>query len=308
MTNLVVNELLCYVQNNVAKHPRSLVGVAINGFYNDDEVTAAKLCLHGILAASDVEGLPRLIRRQPGDNRRKLECEDILALFAFADSAGCTLPTFVAANSYRLPTVAPGDVDVYALAASVAEMSNRMMELAKKVSVLSTPGEGDSQMETVSRRLDACEAALKLNMFPPLAGGPIEELGSTATLPSWAICAAQPPQPQSVKPVAKKLPVIRLKGSASQSNIKAVPRAPPVRLLKAFVGRMDLETTEDAVRAFLTEAGLNVVHCRKLKPPAGKNFHTAAFYVACSEDCEEKFYNEETWPDGVELRDWYTKS
>jgi len=104
-TNLVVNELLCYVQNNVSKHPRLLVRVAINGFYNNDEVTAAKLCLHGIPAASDVEGLPRLIRRQPGDNRRKLECEDIFALFAFADSAGCTLPTFVAANSYRLPSV-----------------------------------------------------------------------------------------------------------------------------------------------------------------------------------------------------------
>lgn len=67
---------------------------------------------------------------------------------------------------------------------------------------------------------------------------------------------------------------------------------------------MDLETTAEALRGFLNDAGFNVVHCRKLKPPEGKFFKTVAFYVAWSEDCEERFFNDETWPDGAKLRDW----
>ena len=97
----------------------------------------------------------------------------------------------------------------------------------------------------------------------------------------------------------------RIKGSPSSQIVKTVPRSPPKPLLKAFVGRMVSETTEDDLRTSLTEAGLTVVHCRKLKAPEGKSFKTAAFYVGCSVDCKDLFYKEETWPEGSELRDWY---
>ena len=57
----------------------------------------------------------------------------------------------------------------------------------------------------------------------------------------------------------------------------------------------------------LESAGLQVVICRKLKPK-DDTWITSAFYVACSDDCAETFYNAETWPDGAELRDWYYES
>jgi hypothetical protein len=122
------------------------------------------------------------------------------------------------------------------------------------------------------------------------AGDPVE-----SSNPSWAQRVIRPP------------PAIRVKGSAIQSRVKAIPRPPSVKLLKAFVGRLDLETTEDDLRNLLTEAGVNVVHCRKLKPKEGQSFNTSAFYVACSEECEDLFYKEQIWPDGAELRDWYIK-
>jgi hypothetical protein len=311
MAKLVANELLCYVQNNVTKHPRALMGVALNGFYTDEEVSAAKVCLHSILVEMKVEGLPRLIRRQAADNRRKQECDDILSLFAFADSAKCSLPTFVAANLQRLPSVNPGDVDVYALAASVAALSSQLEVLVKRVDSVSTLNIS-SQMELMTRRLDVCEAVLgRGEAVVTSTGQHAEESGALTERSgclSWAQRVAQPLLSQPSKVAQTKAPIIRVKGSSSQTKVKAVPRDPPVKLLKAFVGRMDPETTEEDLRCFLTDAGLNVVHCRKLKPPGGRSFKTAAFYVTCTEDCEEQFYNDETWPDGAELRDWYTTS
>jgi hypothetical protein len=309
MSSTVVNELLCYVQNNFPKHPRTLVGVAINGFYSDDEVSAAKLCLHDIIEALKIDSMPRFIRRQASDNKRKLECEDIMSLFTFVDNVKCQLPTFVAANLQRIPSVSPGDVDVYAMAANVSSLSAQLEVLTKKVATLSQDN-ATHVLQSVNERLDAFEAKVLQNGFPALSSLP-----STVSRPlpvsadihvsgdvSYAKCVAMPPQ------ASKKQPIIRVKGTANQTRVKAVPRDPPANLLKAFVGRMDIDTTEEDLKTCLNDAGLKVVHCRRLKPPGDKIFKTAAFYVACDEVCKDLFYNEETWPEGAELRDWYTSS
>jgi hypothetical protein len=69
---------------------------------------------------------------------------------------------------------------------------------------------------------------------------------------------------------------------------------------------MDMNTTSEDLQDFLKKVGLDVVTCRKLKPRNGMVFNTAAFYVACTENCRDLFYDESTWPEGCELRDWYT--
>ena len=104
MAAVLVNELLCYVQNNISKHPKALVGVAVIGFYRDDEVTAAKQCLYTYVEAlpSKPDGLPRFIKRQPTDNKRKLDCDDILSMYTALDAAQVALPQFVADNLQRL--------------------------------------------------------------------------------------------------------------------------------------------------------------------------------------------------------------
>ena len=164
---------------------------------------------------------------------------------------------------------------------------------------------------SVIRRLDGCEAVL----YPPLDRGegisaekvPAEGDGNARM--SYVQSALQPPKPTPPKPyVPKPVPIIRVRGTAANRAVKAVPRSPSKPLVKAFVGRMDPETTEEALRSLLVEAGLDVVHCRRLKVPEGKSFKTAAFYVACTTESSELFYKEETWPEGVELRDWYTPS
>ena len=123
--SVVVNKVLCYIQNNVHKHPWALLITAANRFFTDDEILGAKKCLFGALEnlKPDREGLPRFSQRNPGEARGKRECENILNFCAFADERQLQLPTFVAANLERVPTVSPGDVDVFALAASVSSLT-----------------------------------------------------------------------------------------------------------------------------------------------------------------------------------------
>ena len=142
--NVCVSECLCYMQNNIPKHPRALIATAVNGFFTDDEVSNAKTMLYNILKDSKVSNLPRFIERQ-SDHKRKLEVDDIILLFLFADSAG---EKFVAANLQRELSGSPGDVDVYALAASVEMLSKQVDQLSKKAV-------NDDQ---INRRVGALEA------------------------------------------------------------------------------------------------------------------------------------------------------
>jgi hypothetical protein len=201
-------------------------------------------------------------------------------LFTLAENAKCSPPDFVASYLKRVPTVVPGDVDIYAMAATqVSELSKKVDDLTQEV---------NKDKVTYGSRLEKCELALKH----------VEKASGSHLDSTWAHVAATPAQ-QSL--TIKKAPIpVRVRGSAGATAIKAVSRPIQVPLLKAFVGRLDLDTSEDELRNFLTVAGLNVVHCRKLKVPEGKMFKSAAFYVACSEDCKDNFYNEATWPEGVE--------
>ena len=51
----------------------------------------------------------------------------------------------------------------------------------------------------------------------------------------------------------------------------------------------------------------DVIVCRKLKAKNGKTYKTAAFYVTCSAESASLFYDENCWPCGIELRDWFYK-
>jgi len=48
--------------------------------------------------------------------------------------------------------------------------------------------------------------------------------------------------------------------------------------------------------------------CRRLVAKDGRLFKTAAFKVTCCTESRELFYNEASWPAGVELRDWVYRS
>ena len=316
-TPILVSEVLYYVQNNVHNHPRGLLVSAVNGFYTDEEVTVAKKCLYSAIEKLKPDGLQRCTKRNPGDAKRKLECEDIMNLFSFADERQLVLPTFVSANFERVPTVAPGDVDVYSLAASVSALTAQLESLSKRLESTVSRREVDA----IDRRLDSIEAGRTTWMtenFPPLMSTePVlqenKDQQDAGFAGSFARCFRTKDEGGVWFTVEKKkamsVPPRRiLGGHGSQSDkLKAVPANGP-KLWHVFVGRLVPDTSEEDLSDFLNEAGIEVHRCSLLKPKEEWQKKYAAFRVQISIKDKDNVFDKVQWPAGADLRDWVFNS
>jgi len=94
-------------------------------------------------------------------------------------------------------------------------------------------------------------------------------------------------------------PPVKLIGKrAVKGNMKTVSRR-----LVCFVGQLHNDTTEEHLANYLAESGIRDVKCTLIKPKGGRTFNTASFRVSCDPQYAAMFYNEESWPDGTELKD-----
>jgi len=92
---------------------------------------------------------------------------------------------------------------------------------------------------------------------------------------------------------------IRVGAKVGDCRIKTVPRQ-----LTCFVGRLDVNTTEEELHDYLTGVGIKGVVCKCLVPKDGRVFNSAAFRVSCCLESKDLFHDESNWPSGTELRDW----
>ena len=60
----------------------------------------------------------------------------MLTLFKELDEAKFELPRFVTANLARVPTVKPGEVDVYFMAVTVANLTKQLEKVTARLTVL----------------------------------------------------------------------------------------------------------------------------------------------------------------------------
>ena len=332
----MVNELLCFLQNNFVKFHRHVICTTIVGFYKEDEIVSGKNCLFGFADSLDdgkPDGLLRNIKRQVGDNKRKIDTDDIFALYSALDSAKVKLPVFAATNLSRIPAISPGEVDTVALSTAVASIVDQLNGLVGLVSSIESNLQIDMnarlddvadgvqrQMSGVSDRLSALECksdellsltAAKLDgdrkyemAWPAITSASPRDAMNPVLQASKTVV---PTMSAAVTDVRQKMPVQQARappkvvGSRSTSNIKGIPRA---KRLFAFAGRLQLDTSSEDLRNFLEDAGLKDVKCTKLKQKEGMTFKTAAFCVSCSEESRHLFYDSSLWPQGVELRDW----
>ena len=113
-------------------------------------------------------------------------------------------------NSWKLdwvPSVSPGDVDMYALAASVASLAAQVDSLTKCLDSAAT----HRDLENLSKRLESSENFHRwmLPLFLPAA---------TSTL--WTSVAGD----WAGEMNKRKPPVIQVRGSGQSTNVTAVPR------------------------------------------------------------------------------------
>jgi len=189
-----------------------------------------------------------------------------------------------------VPTVSPGEMDIYALAASVSTLTVQFDALTKRMDSAVTRDEMNAAHHDIRKRMEAVEASSMAVNYPMLLSTtvPVESATvpqSAAAGQSFAVAAGTGSGDMN----NKRRAVIRVRGSCSSDKIKAVPR---VKTLSAFVGRLDMETTAEDLAELLEKVGVKVVKCFKLKAKPDSTWKTAAFYVSCEEVSKDLFYNE----------------
>ena len=305
--SIIVSELLCFVVNNCGKtHVKNMKDVIVD-FYSPEEIADAKEILYAELIKLKVDSLSRKKRRQ-GDNKGDKACGDLMDYVALADEQGIlsSLPMFVAANLDRVPTIQPQQMDICSLLKKLVDLEIRV---SKHDELLRGP-----QLHSVTMGGQVAET--EQPTMPAADGVGAQEACDTAdAAKTWSSMAAEASNddrewhyPNRHKPKQKPqpsvpvVPKVRVRGKRSDSTtIQSVPRR---AVLAAYVGRLQPDTTEEALTKYLIDEGMAGVVCRKLKAKDGKVFKTAAFYVTCALESAELFYDEARWPDGVELRDW----
>jgi hypothetical protein len=124
---LCVNELLCYLTAHHGKATSKQLKTVLSNFYNEDEIQQAKEQL-----MKDVETVsPNLLHRIPkrkGENRSKMNVDDILDIYAVVDENVLVLqlPKYAAVDLFRLPDVKLEDIDIYNMAIKLEKLENKV--------------------------------------------------------------------------------------------------------------------------------------------------------------------------------------
>ena len=118
--------------------PKSELTSILIGFYEDDELVAAKELMYEVAEGIEpkIDGLLRLVILKEITNKRRLDCEDLLRLLEILDKKVVTLPEFHALNIQRLPKISPSEVDSVRLADIVVLLRQQVAELSCQLNEL----------------------------------------------------------------------------------------------------------------------------------------------------------------------------
>ena len=109
---VVIDELLCFVQNKIYLLPPTAIADLCTATFQDDDIEASKRRLFKLCAD---ENCTRLRKRQ-GPHKTTKNIDDIVRLM---QEKGTDTPTFVALNLAKLPPVTFDSIDVSALLHSI---------------------------------------------------------------------------------------------------------------------------------------------------------------------------------------------
>jgi len=276
-------------------------------FYLEEEIVAAKNVLKGF-AESLAASTSRYGSRRPGDNKRKLDFEDIVNLWAQLDAAKVTFPLYAAVNLTRIPTVKPTEADICMLAANMSTLKQEVQELSSlKSSVVALneliQGQLSQQPELTNEPVSVEQGQTDDYSGPHATTQSTSSFARVAATAAaddgYTLVSRHKPRNSTSKTANKSSSMKIIKGSSSNHGVSGVPRR-----LVAFVSRLHTDTTENDLQLMLENAGVTDVKCFRIKPKDGKTYKTAAFRVSCDPQSAAVFYDETTWPCGCELRDW----
>jgi hypothetical protein len=125
---VVVNELLCFVQNNLNNSTKNKLHDCVARFYLPDEVTLAKNALLKTTAVLELCTKLNITSRK-GENRKTREVEDIITIILAIDESGQSLPLYVAAKLSRIPTMQPEELSIPSILARLTFLEKQVQDV-----------------------------------------------------------------------------------------------------------------------------------------------------------------------------------
>lgn len=313
--NVVVNELLYYVNNFFGKTPSKLIIDVIEKFkvYSDDDIVFAKDLLYDLAEKSDVDGLPRRKVRK-GDGKKHADCSDLIQLFEELDKKKVTLPKFAAVDAHRVPAIRPDEIDVVYLAEEVSKLKVGVTKLLSghqtainiPESVVPvqpafvTPATNQGRIQNSG----AQEGAEKVDTGP----GDGENASK-----NFADCFRMKDEDgqwftvQRRKPKSENTAVRRIFGNSKRDDAQSNSSRDDNELQKSwhiFAGRLHSDITAEILEEILSGGGIGVRKVWPLKKTEKWHERYSAFHVVV--DCSDKdnVFEESLWPKGADVRDW----
>lgn len=311
------NELLCYVQNYYNKGQQRQLTQVLSSFYSKDELNNAKDMLQ-TLAEKSLNDYAKLGRKK----KKTQEAEEIIAIWDKLDNAKVDMPSFCAINLNRLPTNNSNslpDVEIITKLLKEIKLDVSQIKTTQEVPFIPQPHSKDLQKPT-SRPTLAQPAQLNTQTqnYETQLDKPVLAVGNNVITDdwhtvqrnkSWASQMNDVPKTafSNIKPQVTYKPnrlVVRGARPLKDCQIKTAPKKGHL-----FVGRLQLDTTEEELVSYLNERGVQEVVCRKLKgtDSNGRSYKSAAFMVTYEGKQSDLVHDCDIWPEGATVREWKFK-
>ena len=288
MADVFFSEVLCFMVNRFSCTSRLQLKSILTAFFKEDELSEAKDQLFTDAAKMNVDGLPRNVKRDRGDNRLKALADDLLDMFTSLDEkkALSSLPAYVARNLDRIPAVTLEDMELFCVSQKLEALEKRLAAVKTVNSELDNISDQlAAQMDTVvgaAERIDKLAAVSETTQPPatwadtvaasnqPLLQSAPETIGEgAASVPDPSVSDSGPPfqlverrrsQHRQQQQANSRVHQVRLRGTKTvrDDRVRAVPRSD---VLSAFVGRLHKDTSAEALTAYLTGEGMRGVVC-----------------------------------------------
>lgn len=312
MNELIVNELLCYCKNKFDRATTKQLKMVLLSFYTEEELSSAKQLLHEA-ASKVVSDFPRLVKRTKSDSRCKFLVDDLIEYLSKIDENNCwsALPTYVAQNISRIPTVPIEDIEIFIMAQKLENLESRL----KKVEVGNLLAINERRDQILKANMSTTTNDLTDSHDKGSSGGqglamaesilPCVDAEGGEQASSWATVARKGGKKSSTT-------TRKIVGSNKQQSSVIKPAK---KLQKKFIIHLD-NVSDDIpctdILSFMSDNGVDAINCFAakswihFKKEADHNCH--AFRICIKLEDKTKVLDEAFWPDGVLVREWKFKN
>ena len=318
MTDIVVDEILCYISNAMDTVPsEDLVGICCHAF-ELGEIRQSKLKFFTLckrlkddtnIPAGGIKFIPR--RGESAVN----DIKDIMKLF---QELGTEIPVFAAVNLKVVPSLSNTDDNVTKLIVAVESLKAEVLSLKTgSEQQRKTMGEIQQKLDKPSyagitgrgtgagKRPPASNQIRKAGGPPPVQQSPVNSDGISNSVPSENIdnegfITYRKPRKKRPFKKGQQAPTVQ----ANENNSSKLVGIKQIKTAHVFVTRLPPDCESEEVQAHI-RVNLNLeATVEKIRNPRSSNEYLS-FHVSCVCDDPKVFFEPSLWPEHCLYRRWW---